>query len=127
MKIVGINFDHFHMGDLLRMASQHPRAEIAGICDQDPARMEDAARSFSIPTDRVFTDYRQCLERTKADLVILCPATAHHAAYVEKVAPFDVHILIEKPMADSLAGADVMINALGATGKTLMINWPLVW
>jgi glucose-fructose oxidoreductase len=127
MKIVGINFDHFHMGDLLRMAFEHPRAEIAGICDQDPARMEDAARSFSIPTDRVFTDYRQCLERTKADLVILCPATAHHAAYVEKVAPFDVHILIEKPMADSLAGADAMINALGATGKTLMINWPLVW
>jgi glucose-fructose oxidoreductase len=127
MKIVGINFDHFHMGDLLRMAYEHPRAEIVGICDEDPVRMKDAARNFAIPADRIFTDYRQCLERTKAEIAILCPATSLHAAYVEKVAPFNVHLLIEKPMADSLAEADAMIRAVEATGKTLMVNWPLAW
>ena len=31
MKIAGINFDHFHMGDLLRSAYDHPTAEIVGI------------------------------------------------------------------------------------------------
>ena len=87
MKIVGVNFDHMHMGDLLRMAHEQPRAEIAGICDEEPERMRTAATNFSIPPDRVFTDYRQCLERTKPDLAILCPATARHAEYVEKVAP----------------------------------------
>jgi predicted dehydrogenase len=127
MKIVGINFDHFHMGDLLRMAYEHPRIEIAAICDEEPARMEEAARNFSIPPDRIFTDYRRCLEHTKPDIAILCPATARHAEYVEKVAPFGVHILIEKPMADSLAEADAMIRAVKTTGKTLAINWPLAW
>src|SRR5262249_9531071 len=39
MKIVGINFDHMHMGDLLRMAHEHPRAEIVGVCDEAPERM----------------------------------------------------------------------------------------
>jgi predicted dehydrogenase len=127
MKIVGINFDHFHMGDLLRMAYEHPRIEIAAICDEEPARMEEAARNFSIPPDRIFTDYRRCLEHTRPDIAILCPATARHAEYVEKVAPFGVHILIEKPMADSLAEADAMIRAVKTTGKTLAINWPLAW
>jgi len=127
MKIVGINFDHMHMGDLLRMAHQHPRAEIVGVCDEAPERMRTAAANFSIPPDRVFTDYRQCLERTKPDVAILCPATARHAEYVEKVAPFGVHILVEKPMAASLADADAMIRATDATGKTLVINWPLAW
>ncbi len=127
MKIVGINFDHFHMGDLLRMAHEHPHAEIAGICDEDPARMQDAVRNFGIPPERVFTDYAQCLETTKPDIAILCPATARHAEYVEKVAPFGVHILLEKPMANSLADADAMIRAVEATGKALAINWPLVW
>jgi glucose-fructose oxidoreductase len=126
MKIVGINFDHFHMGDLLRMAYEHPRAEIAGICDEDPSRMQDAIRNFSIPAGRVYGDYRRCLEQTKPDLVILCPATARHAEYVEKVAPYGVHVLMEKPMADSVAEADAMIRAMAA-GKTLAINWPLVW
>jgi glucose-fructose oxidoreductase len=127
MKIVGINFDHFHMGDLLRMAYEHPRAEIVGICDEDPARMADAVRNFSIPADRVFTDYRQCFEKTKAEVAILCPATSLHADYVEKIAPFNVHILVEKPMADSLAEADAMMHAIEKTGRTLMINWPLAW
>lgn len=127
MKIAGINFDHFHMGDLLRMAFTHPHAQLVGICDEQPERMRDAARNFAIPPEQVFTDYRECLHATKPDLVILCPATAGHAEWVEKVAPFDVHILLEKPMAASLADADAMIGAMKATGRTLAINWPLVW
>jgi glucose-fructose oxidoreductase len=127
MKIAGVNFDHMHMGDLLRMAHEHPRAEIVGICDETPERMRTAASNFSIPPDRVFTDYRECLEQTRPDIVILCPATARHAEYVERVAPYGVHILMEKPMAASLADADAMIRAMEATGKTLAINWPLVW
>ena len=34
-RVVGINFDHMHMGDLLRKVHEHPDAEIAGICDRD--------------------------------------------------------------------------------------------
>src|SRR5262249_35273138 len=90
-------------------------------------RLQEAAGNFSIPNDRIFTDYSRCLERTKADIAILCPSTARHTEYIEKVAPFGVHILIEKPMADSLAGADAMIRAVETTGKTLAINWPLAW
>ena len=43
-KIAGINFDHFHMGDLLRYAQAHPHAEVVGISDEQPARMEEAIR-----------------------------------------------------------------------------------
>ena len=74
-RVAGISFEHFHMGDLLRMAFEHPRAEIVGICDEQPARMQSAIRNFSLAPERVFTDYRACLEKSKPDLVILCPAT----------------------------------------------------
>lgn len=127
MKIAGINFDHFHMGDLLRMVFDHPTAEIVAICDEDAERMQPVADNFSIPPARVFTDHRACLELTKPDIVILCPATAGHAEWVEKVAPFGVHILMEKPMAASISDADRMIRAMSSTGKTMAINWPLVW
>jgi glucose-fructose oxidoreductase len=126
-KIAGINFDHFHMGDLLRMAHEHPAAEIVGICDEQPERMADAARNFNIPAERVFTDYRACLERTKADVVILCPAAAKHGEWTKRVAPFGAHLIMEKPFAASLAEADQMIAAIKTTGKQLAINWPLRW
>jgi glucose-fructose oxidoreductase len=126
-KIAGINFDHMHMGDNLRMAFNHPDVEIVGVCDEEPARMGQAVKNFNIPADRVFTDCRECIERGKPDLVILCPATARHGEYVEKLAPFGVHMMVEKPFAASLAEADRMAAAVRKSGKVLAINWPLVW
>lgn len=126
-RIAGINFDHMHMGDLLRMANEHPNAEIVGISDETPARMESTAATLGIPRDRIFDDYDQCIKQTRPDVVILCPATATHGLWVERIAPYGTHILVEKPMAASLAEADAMIAAVEATGKTLVINWPLAW
>ena len=126
-RIAGINFDHSHMGDNLRMVHEHPKAEIVGVCHEDPARMASTIHSLAIPAERVFTDYQQCIEATRPDIVLLCPATAHHGEWTEKVAPYGVHILMEKPFAASLAEADRMIAAMAATGKTLAINWPLAW
>lgn len=126
-RVAGINFDHMHMGDLLRMAHEHPQAEIVGICDEIPARMESAIANFKLPGDRVFTDYRKCIDMTKPDIVILCPATAQHAAWTEKVAALGVNILMEKPFAATLAQADRMIAAVQKAGKLLAINWPLRW
>ena len=126
-RIAGINFDHFHMGDLLRQAFEHPEVEIVGISDEQPARMAEAAKNFGLGPEKVFTDYRACLEKTSPDLVILCPAAAKHGEWVSKVAPFDVHLLVEKPFAGSLAEADSMTETMRLTGRRLMVNWPLAW
>ena len=126
-KLAGINFDHFHMGDNLRMAHEHPAVEIVGVADQQPERMQPSIESLGIAQDRVFRDYQACLETTLPDIVLLCPATALHAEWTEQVAPFGVHIIMEKPFAATLAEADRMISAMEPTRKQLAINWPLAW
>ncbi len=127
LRVAGINFDHFHMGDLLQMAAEHPDIEIVGLCDDQPARMQDAIRRFGVTEDRVFTEVDACLERSRPDFVILCPATARHAEYVERVAPYKVHLLVEKPFASTVAEADRMMAAAQQAGVLLAINWPLRW
>lgn len=126
-KIAGINFDHFHMGDLLRMAHNHPEAEIASICDPDPARMLEAQRNFSLRSDQIFTDVTDCLNQSKPDLIILCPAAARHAEWVEMVAPWGIPVMVEKPFAATVAEADRMVAAMAASGAPLAINWPICW
>jgi predicted dehydrogenase len=125
-KLAGINFDHFHMGDLLRYAQEHPQVEIVGISDEQAPRMEEAVRKGLVSRDKAFTDYRACLEKTKPDVVILCPAASKHGEWVKKVAPYGPHILVEKPFAASLKEADAMVKAM-PKASTLMINWPLQW
>ena len=126
-RIAGINFDHLHMGDLLRLALEHPRAEVVGVCDETPPRIRGVLDKLSIPDRMVYSDYRRCLEETRPDIVMLCPATSRHAEWTEYVAPYGTHVLVEKPFAASLAEADRMIAALETTGKQLVINWPLRW
>ena len=117
IRVAGINFDHMHMGDLLRMVFDHPQAEIVGICDENPGRMEMAIRNFKISAECLFTEVDECIEKSRPDFVILCPATARHAEYVERVAPRGVHILVEKPFAASVAEADRMIACLLYTSQ----------
>ena len=126
-KVAGINFDHFHMGDLLREVFEHPNADIVGISDEQPERMADAQKNFGLTEQQVFTDYRACLETTRPDLVILCPSTNGHAQWVENVAPYGTAILVEKPFAATLTDADRMIAATKASSQPLAINWPLRW
>ncbi|HEX8523436.1 MAG TPA: Gfo/Idh/MocA family oxidoreductase [Tepidisphaeraceae bacterium] len=126
-RIAGINFDHMHMGDLLRMAHEHPEAEIVAICDDQPERMQSAISNFEISNSKVFTDYRAAIEQSQPDLIILCPKTSDHALWVERVAGFNTNVLVEKPFAANLADADRMVRAMQSAGKQLIINWPLRW
>ena len=72
-------------------------------------------------------DLDACLSQTKADLAIVCSATAEHANTVEKIAPHGLHVVIEKPFAASAADARRIIKAMQGTGRKLAINWPLAW
>ena len=125
--VLGIKFDHMHMGDLLRAVFEHPDAEIAGIFDPDPARMATAIANFAIPEERVFTDLEACLSTAGADLAIVCSATAEHASTVEKIAPHGLNVLVEKPFAAGVADARRMIGAMEGADRRLAVNWPLAW
>ena len=110
--VLGISFDHMHMGDLLRQVAEHPDAEIAGIFDPDRSAWRAAIATFAIPEERVFTDLDACLSKTKADLAIVCSATAEHANTVEAIAPHGLHVMVEKPFAANAADARRMIAAM---------------
>lgn len=125
-RVIGISFDHMHMGDLLAEVAAHPNAEIAAVYDPDPARMADAIARFAIPPERVFTDLAACLA-TPADLAILCSATAEHAAMSERLFAAGLNVLVEKPFAANLTDARRMIAAADRAGRLLAINWPLAW
>ena len=126
-RIVGISFDHMHMGDLLRQVIDYPDAEIAAIFDPDPQRMKSVIETFGIPADRVFTDFDVCMAAGPYDVALLCAATADHAEYTERLAPHGVHVFVEKPFAASVSDARRMIAAMQGTGKQMAINWPLRW
>ncbi|MEE9403597.1 MAG: Gfo/Idh/MocA family oxidoreductase [Algisphaera sp.] len=127
LRIVGINFDHMHMGDLLRRANDHADVEIVGLWHTSRDKPEEVCKTLDLSTDLIFDDMDTCMTQTKPDAVLLCCSTATHADYTEKLAAYNVHLMIEKPFAASLEQADRMTAAMSGTGKKFAINWPLAW
>ena len=127
LRVAGVNFDHMHMGDNLMFAHIHPGVEIVGLCDEGLSRMRGVQERLELPDSLLFTDWRECMDAAKPELVVLCPATGEHAIWVERLAPYGCHILIEKPFAASLDDARRMRQAMVASDAMLAVNWPLAW
>ncbi len=68
----------------------------------------------------VVDDWRAVLERDDVDAVDICSPNALHAEMAIAAARAGKHVLVEKPMAVSLAEADAMIDAAGEAGVLLM-------
>ncbi|MGH2557529.1 MAG: Gfo/Idh/MocA family protein [Thermomicrobiales bacterium] len=114
-----LSFAHYHANFWADAINQSTDATLAGIWDDDPLRGQDAANRFGAPFHSdLATLLRQC------DAVGITSATAHHATLVEAAAAAGVHILLEKPMATSLAGCDRIERAVRAAGVLFMQNFP---
>ncbi|MGF1634170.1 MAG: Gfo/Idh/MocA family protein [Phycisphaerae bacterium] len=126
-RIVGVSFDHMHIGDLLRLAKDHPDAQIVGVWHHEPNEPHAVLERLGLDKSLYFADFDEMMRSTKPDMAIVCAATARHAQWTVKLADYGVHVLVEKPFAANLADADAMTAATRSAGKKLAINWPLAW
>jgi len=95
------------------------RAEIRWAVDLDQRRT--AAVAALQKGIRTTTNYRQALEDPEVDAVDICLPHALHAPVAVEAAQAGKHILVEKPLASSLAEADQMIEAAEQAGVVLMV------
>ncbi len=83
---------------------------------------EDHAASFA-KQQRVphyFTDYRKMLELDELDMAMLCLPNDLHCEATLACAAAGKHVVVEKPMAPTLAECDRMIDACDRAGVKLM-------
>ncbi|HEV7811689.1 MAG TPA: Gfo/Idh/MocA family oxidoreductase [Leifsonia sp.] len=126
IRVVGIGFDHMHIGDQLATAMQHPLAEVVGVLDRSRDRPVAVTGDLRLETP-IFTDFDELIRSTAPDLAFVCSTTAEHPNWVEKLAAAGVHMIIEKPMADSLDAAERMVADAAASAVVLAVNWPQAW
>ncbi len=68
----------------------------------------------------VTTDWQQALEVEGVDAVDICAPNAHHAEIAIAAMERGLHVLVEKPMATTVADADAMVAAAAANDVVLM-------
>lgn len=103
-----------------RIAVNHMKAavenklEIAAVCDIIPAHMEGLLGKYGLqgdPAIRRYTDYRVLLEEAKPKLVAIATESGNHAEIALACIAAGCHVIIEKPIALSIADANAIIVA----------------
>ena len=100
-----------------RLLAAMPDVELTGVVDTNRSRAEQIAASYHAEP---FTSASDVLDRVDA-VVVAVPTVAH----VEVARPFldrGIAVLVEKPMAASLAEADELLACAAASGAVLAVG-----
>lgn len=92
--------------------------ELVALCDIVQERAEHASEQYG---GKVYTDYKEMIDREELDIVSVCTPNYLHAPVSIYASKAGVNVLCEKPMATSKEEADEMIAAAKESGKKLMI------
>ena len=79
--------------------------EVAAAVDINPGALKIAQESLGLRADQCYTDLRKALSENPADFCTIVVTPAHHEAVVDLALAHDLHILSEKPIADTLAAS----------------------
>jgi predicted dehydrogenase len=100
-----------------RLLSAIPGVELSAVVDTNRARAEEIAAASGT---RAHTDYRDVIGRV--DAVTLAVPTELHGEVALPFLEAGVAVLVEKPMARSVAEADELIAAAARTGALLAVG-----
>ncbi|MBI4013134.1 MAG: Gfo/Idh/MocA family oxidoreductase [Candidatus Rokubacteria bacterium] len=101
-----------------RIYASLPDVELVAVCDT----REEAARRVATATGAAaYTDLRELLARD-LQAVSVCTSDEAHRAPCEAAARAGKHILVEKPIAMTVADAEAIIEAAGRAGVVLLVG-----
>ena len=103
----------------VRVLADTPSAELVGVADANLAAAGAAASRFGIP---IHDDYRRLFdERGPEAVVVAVPTVDHHRVAMDAIER-GIHVLVEKPIAASVAQAEELIETAARRGVVLAVG-----
>src|SRR5690242_20606633 len=97
-----------------QLAQEGQGVRLAGVVDSDLARAEAVAKEYGASAFRTTEELIQ--QAGKIDAASVAVPTVHHLPVARALMEAGVDVLIEKPLAPSLAEADELISLAQANG-----------
>lgn len=125
LRIGVLGMTHDHVWGNLRDLKNSTAGTLVAAADPSEDLGEKAQSEYDCP--QVFDDYEEMLETVDLDAVYIFADNLSGAELTLMAAERGLHVMIEKPMASNLDGANQMLAAARKAGVSLMVNWPFAW
>ncbi|MCK6581224.1 MAG: Gfo/Idh/MocA family oxidoreductase [Anaerolineae bacterium] len=98
-----------------------PGAEIVACVDTNPEALERVVQSGRMRTDQCFTSFEVAARSVQADAVLIATPPDMHESVCIAAVEAGLHVLCEKPQAESIVAARRMVAAADAANRVLMV------
>ena len=110
---------------LARVVDEASGCTLAAICDADPERLAGTAERYRDVAAHGSLD--ELVSSDDLDAVVLATPASAHAAHVQAALAAGKHVLVEKPLALSVADCEGLCEQATASGLTLMVGHTFVY
>jgi predicted dehydrogenase len=109
-----------HLGRFhAKLLAGMPEVELVGVVDPSAEARDRVAVELSVP---VFAQHRDLLEFQSLDAAIVATPTKYHTAVAGDLMRRGIHVLVEKPLAASLAQAEELVAIGSRAGVVLQVG-----
>jgi predicted dehydrogenase len=113
-------FGRNHLRVFHQLQQEGQPVELVAVVDRDPVAVAEASAKFGIPG---FETIEACLAAVgPLDVASVCVPTIHHASAAAPLLAAGVDLLIEKPLAASLADADRILQLANQHGRIVQVG-----
>ncbi|WP_321430926.1 UDP-N-acetylglucosamine 3-dehydrogenase [uncultured Methanolobus sp.] len=102
----------------IRIYSEMPDVELAGISDIDKDLVESLAQQYDT---KAYTDYKEMLTSGLDAVSIVVPTKMHRQVATDAIES-GAHVLVEKPIADTVENANAIIDKAKENDRLVMVG-----
>lgn len=110
-----ISFNHIE-------AAKNNKLEFVAMCDIIQDVMLEKSEKYGLENVKKYTDYKKMLEMEDLELVAIATESGKHAAIALDCIAAGCNVIVEKPIALSIADADAIIKAGKEAGVVVCAN-----
>ena len=103
-------------------AAKNNKLDFVAMCDINSETMQERSDQFGLESVRKYKDYTELLASEKPQLVAIATESGKHAPIALDCIAAGCNVIIEKPIALSIADADAIIEAAKEKGVIVCAN-----
>lgn len=112
----GVVATAYYLPYLMRMAD----AELVAVCDLYPERTTACMRLFGAKA--AYQDYNDMIDQADIEAVFILTGPGTHVPFTLKAVAAGKHVLLQKPMALSMADANAIVKAVRQAGVKAIVE-----
>jgi predicted dehydrogenase len=105
-----------------RVVPEVPEVDLVGYVDPDPSALAQLRNAVTAAPERCFLTLDHAIEATKPEAVLVTATLPGHAPVTRAALAAGLHVLVEKPFAETLDVARQLVELAADRRKVLMVS-----